>query len=98
MPPGRAGRFDRFHAIQQSAEYSDRLRAGDVLTDALVEPHAEADVTGRVAIEIEDVGIGPATGIVVRRAEEHQDFVARRNDDIVDRGGVLRRAEEGLHR
>ena len=75
-----------------------RLEPGDVLACALVDAHAEPHVPGRVAEQIEGVGIVPPPGIAVGRREEHQDLLALGDDVVadpdVDGGG----AEEGLHR
>jgi hypothetical protein len=95
---GRSGELDAAHPPGQCREQRFGLEPGDVLADALVEPHPEPDVAGGVAGEVERVGVGPTPRVAVGRAEEHEDLLALRDDVLphsdVDGG----RAEEGLHR
>ena len=81
------------------------VKAGDVLADALMDAHAETDVPGRVATEVERVRIGvlwcgPVAGVTVGRAEEHEDLVALGDDVVADAdvggGGAEERLDRGL--
>ena len=79
VPAGFAVQFDGLHPAGQHGDEGAGLESGDVLTDALVDPHSEADVAGRVAGQIEGVGLGPAARIAVRRPQKHQDLLAVRH-------------------
>jgi hypothetical protein len=98
VPHGRAGELDAAHPPGQCREQRLGLEPGDVLADALVQPHPEPDVPGGVAGEVERVGVVPASRVAVGGPEEHEDLLALR-DDVVPHADVDGgRAEEGLHR
>jgi hypothetical protein len=99
MSAGLSGpRFDPLDAAGQGGQQGLGLQAGHVLADALVDAHAETDVPGGVAGEVEAVGVVPSVRVAVGRAEEHEDLRVggdeRAGDGDVGGGGT----EEGLHR
>ncbi len=67
MAPGRSGEFDTLDPPSQCREQCLGLQAGDVLTHALVNAHAEGDIAGGVTVEVEGVGIVPPAGVAVGR-------------------------------
>ena len=88
----------RYESLRQGDEQRLCFEASDVLSDALVDAHAESHVARWVAPQIELVGLSPATRVAVGRAEEHQDLFAVGHRDIADGDVTGGSAEEGLHR
>src|SRR6478735_9050735 len=81
---GVARRLDAPDATRHRGQDRFRLQSRDMLTHALVDAHAEADVSGRVAGEVEPVRVDPAARVSVGGGQDQEDLVAVWDDHAVD--------------
>lgn len=89
--------FDAFHALRKRCQHDFTLHTGNGLPYAAMNAHAEANVTIGIATNIKAVGVFPAPGVAVGRAEKQQHLLAlgyARTGNL-DIAGCS--AEESLH-
>ena len=94
---GGARRLDAPDATRHRGQDRFRLQPRDMLTHTLVDAHAEADVSRRVAGEVEPVRVNPAARVSVGGGKDQEDLVTVWDDDTVDIDVAGCRPEEGLH-
>src|SRR5215217_6434661 len=98
MPLRLAVEFDATYLPGERREQHLALCAGHDLSQASVDPHPERKVPGRLARDVEPVGILPTSRIAVGRPEEDHHPVVLCYLDTREFGIVGRGAEELLHR
>lgn len=98
VPPQWSCDLEVLDAPRQRGQQGFGFQAGDVLADALVDAHAEADVSRGITEEIEGVRVVPGVRVAVGGAEEHQYLLALGDDGSADFHIGRRGAEERLHR
>src|SRR5579885_429844 len=64
--------LDTFHPSGEGRQQNFCLYAGDGLSDAAMNAHAEADMARSIAANVEPVGVCPASWVAVGGAEEEQ--------------------------
>src|SRR5215217_2081457 len=98
MPLRLAVEFDATYLPGERREQHLALCAGHDLSQASVDPHPESKVPGRLARDVEPVGIFPTSRIAVSRPEEDHRPLVLCDLDTPEFGVVGRGAEELLYR
>lgn len=93
-PFGGAGQFDPVDPLDQDAQHGRGFQAGEALSGAAVGAVAEAELAGRVAVDVEGVRVVPHERVAVGGGVDDQYPCAFRDGGVGQFGVVGDRAGE----